>query len=80
MGRPRVGERKRYNRTWTLEQKLRIVAEYDEARARDKELGVRGSGAAVCEKYNISTVWITLWRKEIAKKGIIDEGSDVSVE
>lgn len=64
---PRTRYRHRFNRKWTVEQKLRILKEVEAAR----EHGERGGVQAICEKYFITTAFITLWTRELRGKGLL---------
>jgi hypothetical protein len=66
--------RQRFNRMWPATMKLRILEEVAEARRLDNRDGTVGRVKAVCDRYYITTAWITTWEKQFAK--IIDEAAE----
>lgn len=63
--------RMRYNRRWTDEQKIAIVKECMAARAKDLEYGAVGGISAVLAKYNLKTSFLTIWKHDLKKRGLI---------
>lgn len=64
-------QRKRYNRTWSPEQKLRILQEAQLIKAK-RSLGqdTPESVADLCRRYGITTAWLAEWKKEMRRKGL----------
>lgn len=56
-----------YRRVWTPAQKRRILAEVAQAKTLDQRNGTRGGVQAICDKYQITTAFIHLWRKQWTK-------------
>jgi transposase-like protein len=69
-------QRNSYNRVWTTEQKLHILKEYAAAR----KSGIRGAVQRCCDRYTITTTWIYLWEKQLAKKGLWDIQNKVVID